>query len=242
MASGGDGPGSMPGHHNLLLEREAPPLLTREGDFDPQDFSRQDESDDRHFYSQERLVTHIDDAAIEHVTAHYAQLIYQQRQVPGFFSMRKVRVLDLCSSWISHLPPGDPQLEVVGLGMNEGELSKNPQLSSYVVMNLNAAAADPAVPLRLPFDSGSFDLVVNSVSVDYLAHPLAVFREVHRVLRPGTGVLANTFSNRFFPTKVIRRWYRASESASGSLAATSPPRAASRRAALRCGWTWGRTT
>jgi hypothetical protein len=42
-------------------------------------------------------------------------------------------VLDICSSWISHYPAGVKFKRAVGLGMNEFELSKNKQLSDYVV-------------------------------------------------------------------------------------------------------------
>lgn len=42
-------------------------------------------------------------------------------------------VLDICSSWISHYPAGVKFKCAVGLGMNEFELSKNKQLSDYVV-------------------------------------------------------------------------------------------------------------
>jgi len=87
-------------------------------------------------------------------------------------------VCDLCSSWISHLPP-DLQLgRVVGLGMNEEELSRNERLTEYVVRDLNNQPT-------LPFDDESFDFVCNVVSVDYLNQPRAMFKEIHRVLRPG---------------------------------------------------------
>ncbi len=49
------------------------------------------------------------------------------------------------------------------------------------------------------------DAVVNAVSVDYLTDPLAVFREICRVLKPG-GKAIMSFSNRYFATKVIRAW------------------------------------
>ena len=41
--------------------------------------------------------------------------------------------------------------------------------------------------------------------MDYLTTPVALFREVGRVLRPG-GRFVVTFSNRCFPTKAIRGW------------------------------------
>ena len=147
-------------------------------------FSRYDESGDNAFYAAPRFVTHIDDAAIAAVGDLYAELA-----VDG-------DVLDLMSSWISHfhVPPD----ELVGLGMNDAELRRNPALAGYVLQDLNA---EP----RLPFEDAAFDDVVCCVSVDYLVRPLDVFADVARVLRPG-GRLVITFSNRCFPTKAIRGW------------------------------------
>ena len=52
----------------------------------------------------------------------------------------------------------------------------------------------------LPFEDESFDVVLNTVSVDYLTRPFEVFAEVGGVLRPG-GLFLVTFSNRAFPQK-----------------------------------------
>lgn len=150
-------------------------------------FPRQDESDDALFYSFDRFVTHIDDGAIEAVTA-----LYRERLAAG------ARVLDLMSSWISHLPQDVAYAEVVGLGMNAAELAKNARLHRYMAQDLNKNVA-------LPFDTASFDVALICVSVDYLAQPTAVLRELGRVVKPG-GVLIVTFSNRCFPTKVVRPW------------------------------------
>lgn len=87
-------------------------------------------------------------------------------------------VLDICSSWVSHYPPDWKGGKVVGLGMNEYELSQNPVLTAYNVKDLNA---DPT----LPYEDASFDIVTCVVSVDYLNKPLQVFQEIGRVLRPG---------------------------------------------------------
>jgi ubiquinone/menaquinone biosynthesis C-methylase UbiE len=88
-------------------------------------------------------------------------------------------VLDICSSWVSHYPKEWKGGKVVGLGMNEYELSQNPVLTSYDVKDLNK---DPT----FPYDDASFDKVTCVVSVDYLNKPLQVFQEIGRVLRPGT--------------------------------------------------------
>ena len=59
----------------------------------------------------------------------------------------------------------------------------------------------------LPFEDASFDVVTNSLSVDYLTKPLALFAEIHRVLKPG-GVACMAFTNRCFPTKIVPIWRR----------------------------------
>ena len=107
-------------------------------------------------------------------------------------------VLDLMSSWVSHLPPEVAYREVVGLGMNAEELAANPRLTRRIVQDLNR---DPALPLG----DASVDAAAVCVSIQYLQRPVEVLREVTRVLRPG-GVVAITFSNRCFPTKAVAIW------------------------------------
>jgi SAM-dependent methyltransferase len=150
-------------------------------------FQRFDESPDADFYAFPRFVTHIDDGAIAAVTA-----LYRERLPAGG------EVLDLMSSWVSHLPPDVAYRRVVGLGMNAEELAANPGLDARVVHDLNR---DP----RLPFGEGEFDAATICVSIDYLVRPVAVLRDLGRVVRPG-GPLIITFSNRCFPTKVIAAW------------------------------------
>ncbi len=151
-------------------------------------FRRADESADEAFYIQPRLVTHIDEGAIAAVTQLYREFL----PVGG-------AILDLMSSWISHLPPEVPYRRVVGLGMNKVELAANARLSEFVIQNLNKQP-------RLPFADGEFDAAGLCVSVDYLADPVAVLRETARVLRPGAPLVI-TFSNRCFPTKAVAIWH-----------------------------------
>jgi SAM-dependent methyltransferase len=152
-------------------------------------FRRTDEAPDEEFYRTPRLVTHIDDRAIAAVTQLYRELFPSDGQI-----------LDLMSSWVSHLPPEVDYRRVIGLGMNGVELRRNERLDSYVVQNLNA---NP----RLPFGSGEFDGAGICVSIDYLTRPVEVLREVGRVLKDGAPV-AITFSNRCFPTKAVEIWHR----------------------------------
>ena len=161
--------------------------------FTPDYLARQDEESDAVFYDEPRFVTHIDDGAIGALRDYYAQEIS-----PG------ADVLDICSSWISHLPDGLELGRVAGLGMNEAELERNERLTERVARDLNA---DPT----LPYDDASFDVVTNAVSVDYLTRPLEVFRECHRVLKPG-GKALFSFSNRCFPTKAVSMWLKTDDS------------------------------
>ncbi len=165
--------------------------------FPPGFFDRADEAPDPIFYSSPRLVTHLDDRAIAAVSALYAEL-----GTDG-------DVLDLMSSWVSHLPARPRHLTV--LGMNDRELRANPMADAVVVRDLND---DPL----LPFEDASFDAVLNCVSVDYLTRPLQVYAEVARVLRPG-GVSVCTFSNRCFPSKAIRGWLASTDDVHGEIVA-----------------------
>ena len=60
-------------------------------------FRRPDESPDGAFYASPRFVTHIDAAAVAAVTEAYRE-----------FLPTGGRILDLMSSWVSHLPPRPP--------------------------------------------------------------------------------------------------------------------------------------
>lgn len=178
------------------------------------DFRRADESNDTDFYSSPRFVTHIDDNAIELLGSYYA------KNLP-----RTGRILDLCSSWISHFPKeleekalstkkqadsgsqeymsDDAGLEVIGQGMNAAELAANPVLHSTILQDLNTDPnfSDKVAPL---------DASTCVVSIDYLTQPVRVLSSILEHTRAG-GTVHLTVSNRCFPTKVVGRWLRVSE-------------------------------
>lgn len=156
-------------------------------------FTRNDGEDDAVFYARPRLVSHLDATALNTV----------ERLVAGLISEEEPVVLDLMASVDSHLPSRRHFSHVTGLGMNAEEMEANPDLTEYVVHDLNR---DPA----LPFDDATFDVVLNVVSVEYLIRPVEVFREVGRVLKPG-GLFLVVFSTRWFPPKVTRVWEDARE-------------------------------
>jgi SAM-dependent methyltransferase len=149
-------------------------------------FAKIDPSNDDLLYAEPRLVAHIDDAAIEALRRFY-DLVLPSDGV----------VLDLMSSWVSHLPPSFIG-EAVGQGMNAAELAANPRLSRYFIQNLNMQP-------ELDLDSASFDAALCCVGVQYLTRPDEVFGEIRRVLRPGAPFIIS-FSNRCFPTKAVAIW------------------------------------
>jgi len=160
---------------------EPTPALSREL------FAREDETADALFYREPRFALHIDEATVAALTQ-----LYREELQPG------CRVLDLMTSWVSHLPPETAFARVAGLGMNAAELEANPRLDERCLQDLNQ---EPA----LPWPDASFDAVLCAVSVQYLVRPVEVFAEVSRVLVPGGKLLIAT-SHRLFPTKAIAAW------------------------------------
>lgn len=153
----------------------------------PQDRTKLDSSDDRQFYAFPRFVTHVDEGFIQQLTD-----LYRDRLQP------QTRILDLMSSWVSHLPDEIAFEHVEGHGLNEEELAKNSRLDHYWTQDLNQT-------LQLPFEDRTFDAVLNCVSIQYLQYPDAIFSEIHRILKPG-GILIVSFSNRMFYQKAIQIW------------------------------------
>jgi SAM-dependent methyltransferase len=151
-----------------------------------------DDTNDTLFYDAPRFVTHVDEGFIQQLTD-----LYRSRLKPN------TRILDMMSSWVSHLPEEMAFAHVEGHGLNGEELARNPRFDHYFVQNLNQ---DP----KLPLDDQSFDAVLNTVSVQYIQYPEAIFTEIHRVLKPG-GIAIISFSNRMFYQKAIAAWRDGSE-------------------------------
>ena len=160
--------------------------------FPPEFFRRIDESDDELFYTQPRLVVHIDEGAIKKVGQIFARLLPHGGTI-----------LDLMSSWRSHVPEQVRPARLVGLGMNRPEMQDNPALTEVVIHNLNQ---NPV----LPFAEGEFDGAVVTVSIQYMTRPVEIFRGVAKVLKPGAPFIVS-FSNRMFPTKAVAIWHSLGE-------------------------------
>lgn len=150
-------------------------------------FRRVNDRDDRLFYRDPRMVNHVDDVAIEQITSIYSALLSPN-----------TKILDLMSSWVSHIPPDLKNYEAVGLGLNQEELSANRQLSQTILHDLNK---NPTLPMR----NNEFDAVICTVSIEYLIKPLEVLADIARVIKPG-GLFVATFSDRWFPGKEIEPW------------------------------------
>jgi len=160
--------------------------------FPPEFFRRIDETDDELFYSQPRLVVHIDDGAMKKLGQIYGRLLPQGGAI-----------LDLMSSWRSHVPDKVRPARLVGLGMNRPEMQDNPALTEIVIHNLNQ---NPV----LPFADSDFDGAVVTVSIQYMTRPVEIFRGVAKVLKPGAPFIVS-FSNRMFPTKAVAIWHSLGE-------------------------------
>jgi SAM-dependent methyltransferase len=161
--------------------------------FSEDEFSRLDESNDTEFYAKDRFVSHLDSLALSTVESLIGDLVIEKEPV----------ILDLMAGWDSHIPDSLKPSRVVGLGLNENELRKNKTLTEHVILDINK---NP----DLPFPEGTFDIVVNTVSVDYMTRPLEIFKEVARVLKHG-GLFLVIFSNRMFPEKAFKLWRESDE-------------------------------
>ncbi|OAP61513.1 hypothetical protein AYL99_03716 [Fonsecaea erecta] len=169
--------------------------------YSQEDLTPRESGNDTNFYAVPRFVTHIDDNAINNLRKYYAQVL-----------SCKGRILDFCSSWISHYPTevtkaaSSGEVEVLGTGMNRAELSKNPVLTHWSVQDLNE---DPEVHLP-SLAGGLLDASTCVVSIDYLTKPVEVLQSIRRQTHQG-GKVHLVISNRCFPTKVVGRWLKIDE-------------------------------
>ncbi len=159
---------------------------------EPAQRRRADESDDRLFYAAPRFVHHLDAAFRARLTA-----LYRARLPAGAV------LLDLMSSWVSHLPAEVAYAEVIGHGLNGAELAANPRLSRHWVQNLNQES-------QLPLADASVDATLVVAGWQYLREPEAVAAELARITRP-EGQLLVAFSNRMFAQKATRAWLEGSD-------------------------------
>ena len=146
-----------------------------------------DGSDDALFYSEPRYVHHLDSGFRERLTMLYRETIPPCAQV-----------LDLMSSWVSHLPEDISYDHVVGHGLNEEELAANQRLDRHWIQNLNLNQS-------LPLEDSSIDATLIVAGWQYLQHPEPIAAELYRITRP-KGQLIVAFSNRMFFSKAPQVW------------------------------------
>lgn len=151
------------------------------------DLLRSDNAIDSQFYTQARLVNHIDEIAQNQLKSIYKELIPAHSEI-----------LDLMSSINSHLDETLEIKKIIGLGMNQEELETNHLLDERIIHDINQNKT-------LPFDDASFDVVICSLSIEYITQPSKLFDEVSRILRPH-GKFIISFSNRWFQSKAINVW------------------------------------
>lgn len=152
-------------------------------------FTRLDTKPDSVFYTDPRLVEHVDTNAVRILTDYVSNEAIHDGD----------SVLDLCSSWTSHFTPASKKVpRFAGLGMNAKELEANGALTEFLVQDLNQKP-------KLLYEDHSFDTIICQLSIDYLVSPLQVWKEASRVLKPG-GKVHILFSNRLFLSKAVGLW------------------------------------
>ncbi len=153
---------------------------------------KEDNNKDSVFYASPRLVNHLDHSFRARLTNLYFQRINSDSII-----------LDLMSSWNSHLPENIDYHRVIGHGLNIIELENNKRLDSFWVQDLN-------ISQTLPLDKESIDVILIVASWQYLQYPEALTLELTRVARPNSQIIIS-FSNRAFWTKATRVWIESSD-------------------------------
>ncbi len=154
--------------------------------------NKSDICDDEIFYQQPRFVHHLSDSFRIRLTSLYSEYLLNHHII-----------LDLMSSWVSHLPSNISYKKVIGHGMNEAELSSNERLDSFFVQNLNKKQ-------NIPIEDSSVDVGLIVAGWQYLQYPEKVSLELSRVIKSDS-LLIISFTNRAFWTKAPNIWTYSSE-------------------------------
>ena len=156
------------------------------------DRTKSDICDDEIFYQQPRFVHHLSDSFRNRLTSLYSEYLLNHHII-----------LDLMSSWVSHLPSNISYKKVIGHGMNEAELSSNERLDRFFVQNLNKKQ-------NMPIEDSSVDVGLIVAGWQYLQYPEKVSLELSRVIKSDS-LLIISFTNRAFWTKAPNIWTYSSE-------------------------------
>ena len=157
-----------------------------------EDRDKSDISDDEIFYQQPRFVHHLSDSFRTRLTTLYSEYLLNHHII-----------LDLMSSWVSHLPTNIRYKKVIGHGMNQAELSSNERLDSFFVQNLNKKQ-------NMPIEDSSIDVGLIVAGWQYLQYPEKVSLELSRIIKSDS-LLIISFTNRAFWTKAPNIWTYSSE-------------------------------
>tara|TARA_Y100001968_G_scaffold324086_1_gene362776 strand:- start:137 stop:787 length:651 start_codon:yes stop_codon:yes gene_type:complete len=151
-----------------------------------------DLTDDHVFYQNPRYVHHISDEFRNRLTNLYSHYLLDHHVI-----------LDLMSSWVSHLPSNTKYKKVIGHGMNEAELSSNKRLDWFWVQNLNKTQ-------NMPIEDSTIDVGLIVAGWQYLQYPEEVSLELSRIIKPDS-LLIISFTNRAFWTKAPNIWTYSSD-------------------------------
>ncbi len=156
------------------------------------DREKNDIADDEIFYDQPRYVHHLSDSFRIRLSKLYSEYLLNHHVI-----------LDLMSSWVSHLPSNIRYKKVIGHGMNKAELGSNKRLDSFWVQNLNKVQT-------LPFEDSSIDVGLIVAGWQYLQYPEKVSLELSRIIKSNS-LLIISFTNRAFWSKSPNIWTYSTE-------------------------------
>ncbi len=156
------------------------------------DRGKVDINDDQIFYQQPRYVHHLSESFRNRLTNLYYEYLFNHQVI-----------LDLMSSWVSHLPLNVRYKQIIGHGLNEAELSSNRRLDKYWVQNLNKTQ-------NMPIEDSSIDVGLIVAGWQYLQYPEKVSLELSRIIKSDS-LLIVSFTNRAFWTKASNIWTYSSE-------------------------------
>tara|TARA_Y100001968_G_scaffold171110_1_gene156519 strand:+ start:568 stop:1233 length:666 start_codon:yes stop_codon:yes gene_type:complete len=151
-----------------------------------------DKNDDQIFYQHPRYVHHLSPSFRDRLTNLYSNYLCNHHVI-----------LDLMSSWVSHLPVNIKFKKVIGHGLNESELRSNNRLDSYWVQDLNKTQ-------EMPLEDSSIDIGLIVAGWQYLQYPEKVSLELSRIIKEDS-LLIISFTNRAFWTKSPNIWTNSSE-------------------------------
>ena len=156
------------------------------------DRDKLDITDDSIFYKHPRYVYHLSQSFRSRLTKLYSEYLFDHNVI-----------LDLMSSWVSHLPSKIRYKKVIGHGMNEAELNSNKRLDKFWLQNLNETQ-------NMPIEDSSIDAGLIVAGWQYLQYPEKVALELSRIIKSNSPLIIS-FTNRAFWNKAPNIWTYSSE-------------------------------